>query len=81
MHSLSRMIIYIVYFHEHCRDAAFRWCVDVCASGAGCVMLPPEMEHPHTGCVAACPGQIDVRPPAAVRAFRWSCRDDCQCVP
>ena len=61
-------------------DVAFRWCVDVCASGAGCVMMPPEMRHPHTGCVAACPAQIDTRPPLGVRALRWSCRDDCKCA-
>ena len=41
-------------------------------------MMPPEMRHRHTGCVAACPAQIDVRPPWAVRALRWSCHSDCR---
>ena len=62
------------------RDAAYRWCVHACwASGSGCVMMPPEMRHRHTGCVAACPAQIDVQPPWAVQALGWSCLADCRC--
>lgn len=60
------------------RDPAFQWCVGICAEGDGCVMLPPALKHASVECTAACPAQFDHPVPAAVRALRWSCEDDCK---
>lgn len=66
--------------HPHDRDPAFRWCVDICSEGDGCVMLPPALKHTSVDCSAACPAQFDRPVPRAVQLLRWSCADDCKCV-
>ena len=63
------------------RDLAFRRCVGNCES-TGCIELRSGTQQlAAAGCNVACPSTNKMPVPAHLRLLRWSCTDDCRCVP